>query len=279
MNLSSTFATVVVPTRDRPCALASCLGRLRAGTVPVEIIVVDDGSADAMGVESIATAAAATLVRSAGEGPAAARNAGALRAGGRTVLFLDDDCLPAPDWVELMCAAVARSPSGIVAGRTLAPADASAGVLASQVVIDHLMSEGLEPVSRALRFAPSCNLACSREAIGLLPFDEGFSIAGGEDREWSERARAARMEPRFAPDAVVVHRMAPGAGEFVARQYRYGRGAALLLAVGARPTTAIRGSRWRLIRRGLEIGPRVGALVALAQAITLAGFLRERLRT
>ena len=76
----------------------------------------------------------------------------------------------------------------------MAPQDAGAAVLASQVIIDHLLGASLDATATA-RFAPSCNLAVARDVFARLRFDERFPDAAGEDREWSARAVASGRRP------------------------------------------------------------------------------------
>jgi glycosyltransferase involved in cell wall biosynthesis len=78
--------SIVVPTIGRP-SLDALLDRLRpqldSAPVPVELIVVSDDRA---------------------AGPAATRNEGWRKAGYDWVVFLDDDVLPAPDWLTVLLA-------------------------------------------------------------------------------------------------------------------------------------------------------------------------------
>ena len=49
--------SIVVPTRDRPEALARCLGALASQDLDgIEVVVVDDGSRDRGAVEAVASA-------------------------------------------------------------------------------------------------------------------------------------------------------------------------------------------------------------------------------
>src|SRR5688500_20314953 len=83
--------SVVDPTRDRPGDLARCLRALAAqDPPPLEVIVVDDGSRDpaAAAAAAAASASGSRCIRLEGEGPAAARNAGAAAARGEVVCFL-----------------------------------------------------------------------------------------------------------------------------------------------------------------------------------------------
>ena len=97
------FVSVVVPTFNRPAALASCLDALARQDYPAdryEMIVVDDGSAptEAAAIAETATRHRVRLVRQENRGPAAARNAGVREAHGAYIAFTDDDCMPAPGW-------------------------------------------------------------------------------------------------------------------------------------------------------------------------------------
>jgi GT2 family glycosyltransferase len=92
-------ASVIVPTYDRPAALARTLAALRAMDVPqdqLEILVVDSGPL-AGGSEHVAEAHSARYSRRPDDGVSAARNQGASLASGELLLFVDDDIVVAPD--------------------------------------------------------------------------------------------------------------------------------------------------------------------------------------
>jgi glycosyltransferase involved in cell wall biosynthesis len=255
--------SVVVPTRDRPEALARCLAALaRQRGAELEVIVVDDGAEPAV-------APGARIVRAAGAGPAAARNLGARTAHGDVVCFTDDDCVPAPEWAQRLAAACANG--GAAAGTTLADPAASPAEAAAQLLTNSLMLSSREqtPEGVALRFAPTCNLACHATTLRALPFDESSAVAAGEDREWCARLRAAGVPLRHVPDAAVVHRPLLGMPGLVRQGLRYGHGAIGSEQAGA----ALAGAPFyrRLARASAEAGPRTAAYVALAQASVAAG--------
>ena len=268
--------SVVVPTRDRPASLARCLAALSDQRADgLDIVVVDDGSGDRAALEAALRALpAARCRRGAGGGPAAARNLGAEAAEGEIICFTDDDCEPAPGWAASLAAAA--SSSGIAAGRTVAPADAGPAVLASQLIIDQLLNASLDATSRT-RFAPTCNLAVTREVLSRLRFDERFPDAAGEDREWSARAVALGIRPRYEAAAVAVHRQLLGAAGFLRQQFRYGRGAARFRRFGPAGSRGLAppGFYAGLIRAGFARGPIVGALVIAAQVATAVGIVAE----
>jgi glycosyltransferase involved in cell wall biosynthesis len=281
--------SVVVPTRDRPWSLARCLDALAAQDADrLELVVVDDGSRDRGAVEAtVATAPGTRLLRTPGRGPGTARNLGARAARGDVVCFTDDDCEPDRGWVRRLAAA-ARGAGGIAGGRTVAPPGASAAVRASQAISAHLQLDSADGSQRRGRgrptdrprvtsFAPSCNLAVTRDVIAMLLFDESYPDAAGEDRDWCDRARAAGYAIAYEPDAVVVHRQRLGAAGFLRQQFRYGRGSARYRRGDPERRLAAPGFHGRLVRRGFRDGAVTGGLVLASQVATAAGVLAERI--
>jgi glycosyltransferase involved in cell wall biosynthesis len=268
--------SIVIPTRDRPDALRHCLGAITdGGGDRAEIVVVDDGSRDRGAVAAVVEQAGGRLIRTPGAGPAAARNVGARAARGEVVCFTDDDCEPGPGWaVTLAGGALAN---GAAAGRTVAPAGAGAAVVASQAIVEHLTLSSLDPASGRLGFAPTCNLAVTRETVDRLGFDESFPRAAGEDRDWSDRAAVAGVAPVYVPEAIVTHRQMLTPSGFLRQQHAYGRGAARYRAAAPGRRLARPGFYEALVRRGFDSGPAVGGLVVAAQVATAAGVAAERL--
>jgi glycosyltransferase involved in cell wall biosynthesis len=264
-------ATVVVPTRDRPRQLARCLwalGRQRRDLPSLEVVVVDDGSRDAAAVAAAAAGASVRLVRLERRGPSAARNVGARAALAPFVCFTDDDCEPAPGWVARLVARL-RAGADAVGGPTVNGNPRNRLGAASQLVANAPADEC---------FAPASNLACRVETLRRHPFDETYG-AGGEDREWFARLAAAGCALDFEPGAVVLHFQELSLGGFWRKHVRYGHGA-------YRFRRAHRGGRLEpagfyagLLRDGFRRGPLLGALVALSQVATAAGFARAAARS
>lgn len=94
--------SVVIPTRDHSGLLERTLASLSRQRFPrgrYEVVAVDDGSTDETpGVlRRWARRLPLRSLRQPGRGPAAARNRGVLAARAGLILFLDDDCLAAPE--------------------------------------------------------------------------------------------------------------------------------------------------------------------------------------
>jgi glycosyltransferase involved in cell wall biosynthesis len=219
---------VVVPTRDRLASLAVALEALRgqreAG--PFETVVVDDLSTDGTGdfLAGLAARGDVVHVRGAGRGPAAARNAGIARARGELIAFTDDDCEVGADWVIRLRARLLETGAGAVGGRVVAASDASRPARISQAITNGV-AQVLNSDGEAA-FLTTNNVAYRADAlreVGL--FDEGFTGAGGEERELHERLRARGLRLVYDAGIVVTHRPRMGWRGFVRQQAAYGRGA------------------------------------------------------
>jgi glycosyltransferase involved in cell wall biosynthesis len=268
--------SVVVPTRDRPAQLAACLAALERQTSPhLEIVVVDDASRDARAVaDAVAAAPRARLVRGAGRGPAAARNAGVRAARAPVICFTDDDCEPVPGWAHALERRITAGPpaAAAAAGPTRNGRPGSVLANASQTIATHLAEATIDPATSRMRFAPTSNLACRTEVCRAIPFDERYPLAAGEDRDWCARLISAGHALVFEPAALVRHHQELSPAGFWRQQLRYGRGAyrfrsdhGTLLRLEAPRFYA------GLLGRGLAHGPRAGALVCVAQAATALG--------
>jgi glycosyltransferase involved in cell wall biosynthesis len=118
--------TVCICTRDRPQYVRDCLNGLRRQTVPRDrfaILLVDSASSAPATADlgALATQHGARLVRLKQPGISLARNAGAWAARTQFIAYIDDDAIPAPDWVEAILEAIAqpgRRPA-LIGGRIL----------------------------------------------------------------------------------------------------------------------------------------------------------------
>jgi glycosyltransferase involved in cell wall biosynthesis len=266
------FISVVVPTRNRPLALSRCLDALAAQTLAdrLEVIVVDDGSlADDEVASIVARHHGARLIRRGSGGPAAARNAGALDAGGAFLCFTDDDCEPQRDWVEHLVERLQRG-ADAAAGTTLS----HGGVLAAASEITaHAPAAAQPPDGSDLAFAPSNNLACTKAAFEATPFDESYPDAAGEDREWCARLTAAGYVLHAEPKARITHHQELTLGRFLRQQARYGRGAFRFRRMDERRPLEPAGFYKALLRQAFADSLSVGLLVSIAQAATATGFV------
>jgi glycosyltransferase involved in cell wall biosynthesis len=119
--------TVIVPARDAAATIGRTLAGLEAqrGAGDFEVLVVDDGSRDATAELARRSPVVSEVLDGGGGGPARARNAGAARARGERLAFLDSDCEPTPGWLEAGTGAL--DAAELVQGQVLPAPDAPLG--------------------------------------------------------------------------------------------------------------------------------------------------------
>ncbi|PNG24721.1 glycosyltransferase family 2 protein [Methylocella silvestris] len=115
-------ASVIVRSRNESARLRLTLASLACQSEPAEIVVVNDGSTDETDAVLHAASIETPLVRIDHEqalGRSLAANAGAQRASGDILIFLDGDTLAAPDFVERHLAAHSKRGGVVARGETL----------------------------------------------------------------------------------------------------------------------------------------------------------------
>jgi glycosyltransferase involved in cell wall biosynthesis len=118
--------TVCICTHDRPRYVRDCLDGLRRQTVPRDrftVLLVDSASSPVAAAElaGLAIEQDVRLIRLDQLGVSLARNAGAWAARTQFIAYIDDDAIPAPDWVETILEAISqpgRRPA-LIGGRIL----------------------------------------------------------------------------------------------------------------------------------------------------------------
>jgi GT2 family glycosyltransferase len=230
--------SVIVPTRNRPAALARCLESLSCLDFPhnsFEVIVVDDGSEPAYPeiVAALDHAFDVAYVGISHAGPATARNVGVRASTGRRLAFIDDDCAAEPAWLSALSDSLDAEPDSVVGGKVVNALTGNRYSRASQNLQRFLYSWYHEERRGSLRFFTSNNLATARSTFDRIGgFDESFPFAS-EDREWCDRALSEGRELVYAPHAVVQHSHDLTLGSFLQQHFRYGQGARRFHAVRA----------------------------------------------
>lgn len=114
-------ATVVIRSKDEADRLRLTLASLACQSEPAQVVVVNDGSSDhtAQVLEEAARdLELVTVHHAAPEGRSAAANAGAARASGEIVIFLDGDTLAEPEFVARHMALHRERNNLVVRGET-----------------------------------------------------------------------------------------------------------------------------------------------------------------
>lgn len=221
--------SVVVPTHRRPAKLARCLEALAAADYPcdrLEVVVVEDGG-PASELDGLRRRDFGPLrvvwLDQPHAGPAAARNRGARHARHRLLAFTDDDCRPRPGWIAGLVEGLEATPGAVAGGHTVNALGSNSYSSASQALVTYITAYGLRHGSP---FFASNNIALEREDFARLGgFDETFRLAGGEDRDFSDRCAKLGMPFVHRPDAIVEHEHDLSLRSFWRQHYCYGHGA------------------------------------------------------
>lgn len=97
--------SVVIPTYNKKDFLEITLSALGLQTYPrdkYEVVIINDGSTDGTDpfVPSLKVPYQINYTRQENRGRSAARNSGIEKAEGKTIIFIDDDCVPTPTFIE-----------------------------------------------------------------------------------------------------------------------------------------------------------------------------------
>ena len=222
--------SIVIPTHSRPAQLTNCLDALvKQDYEPArfEVIVVDDGGDVDLTdlVNNYRRSLNLTLLRQRNGGPASARNTGAAQSCGELLAFTDDDCIPAPNWLNELGAAIGDNLRTLAGGTTKNLLKKNFFSEASQALVDYLF-EYYATSHTEMRFFTSNNMICRREDFNAVGgFSLAFKTAAAEDREFCNRWLVTGNSLVHARDAVVFHAHELSAGKFWHQHFNYGRGA------------------------------------------------------
>jgi GT2 family glycosyltransferase len=195
--------SVVIPTYRRRDLLAACLEHLSPGAQTLspdsfEVVVTDD---DGDSGTRVYLAENFPWVRhnfGPQKGPACNRNSGARAANGEWLLFLDDDCLPQPDFLAAYVKAIQQHPDySVFEGQTVADRPRK-----------RLDEEA--PINDRGGYLWSCNFAVKRKVFfDIGGFCELYPYACMEDVDFREQLKARSIPFLFLPEATVIHPWRP----------------------------------------------------------------------
>jgi GT2 family glycosyltransferase len=224
--------SAVIATYKRAALLQGTLEALAVQKVPDsvnwEIVVVDNHSLDE--TAAVVTAFSKTTTIPVGyvleprQGLSHARNRGIKEARGSIIAFIDDDVLPASDWIAQVGAAIDRWNAHGIGGRILPRWEAPPPpwLTERQHLMDRLaiMEVGESCVlSLPLKGRPQvwgANMAFRREVFEKVGgFDPGRGIVGtklfrGEEVELVHRALEHGLRIVYDPAVTVMHRIGQG---------------------------------------------------------------------
>jgi hypothetical protein len=198
--------SVVVPSHDRPLRLRWLLNALEEQTLAPdrwELVVghssVGEETEQLLQTHPLTRKVSVRSVWLRGEKapPGRNRNAALRVARGELIAFTDDDCRPAPDWLERALDAARRHPGAIVQGATAPDYD-------EMKIVEFAPWFHTRSIRPPQPWAQACNIVYPRSVVeraGGFPEE----MLGGEDTALAEAARALGVEYVGAPDVIVSH--------------------------------------------------------------------------
>jgi GT2 family glycosyltransferase len=201
--------SVIIPTHNRSEALGMTLSRLRRQRVSEawDVIVVNNRCTDDTDdlVRRQPFPVPLRLMHEETPGAAAARNAGVAAARGDYLLFIDNDILVGPDFVQRHLDALTAHPGCWIVGQISALPEHEAtpfGRYRKTLSPPVPPGQGLSEASGLT----GANFSMPRPDMALLGgFDERFDVASHEDLELAVRARKAGIRILFAPGIIGFH--------------------------------------------------------------------------
>lgn len=198
---------VIIPAFENPGELTACLRSIAAGDCrPSEVIIVDDCSqADAAQIEECCRQYGARYLRlAANQGPAAARNAGALASSAEILLFLDSDVTVHPGTIANLLDRLAGRPElSAIFGAYDAEPTAPGAVSRFRNLLHHYVH--LQSAGPAGTFWAGCG-AIRRSAFFCVGgFSEYYRRPSIEDVELGHRLHASGFAISLDPSLQVTH--------------------------------------------------------------------------
>jgi GT2 family glycosyltransferase len=175
---------IIIPHYNDVTRLGRCLAALAGNDLAgCEVLVVDNGSTEPLDAVQAAFPAI-RFVTEREKGAAAARNRGVAETAAPRLMFIDADCVPAPDWVRAGRAVMDRA--DLVGGR-VEVFDETAPPRSGAEAFEAVFAFDFRHYIEVQGFSGTGNLVTRRDVFeDVGPFRGGVS----EDRDWSFRATA-----------------------------------------------------------------------------------------
>ena len=209
--------SIVIPLFDKAEYTRKCVEALARTVDPgesVEIVLVDNGSTDGTGEFLSSLGGDIVIVRNTKNlGFATACNQGARVSRGRNIVFLNNDTVPRPGWLQALLDAAKEEDAAICGARLVYPDGRiqHAGVAFDESGIGYHIFNGLSkdhPAVTKRRRLQAVTAACMLVRRDLFDelggFDEGYRN-GFEDVDFCLRAREKGCRTLYVPESVVVH--------------------------------------------------------------------------
>lgn len=274
---------VAIPTFHRPQGLRDALAEVGAQAAALDpdlaevTVMVVDNDAEGSG-RAVAEELGVLYVVEPQPGIAAVRNRSVAEAADQdAIVFLDDDEVPSPGWLEALLRRFVESGADGVAGKVLTPFPDG---VPEWVLVSGAFRRPVRADGQDMREAATNNLVLDLHAVRRsgLEFDERFGLSGGSDSLFTRSFTRWGARLVWAEDAVVVEREDPERftrAWVLKRTFRFGNTAARVDVVLARSGVERAVARARMVALG-SVRVVIGTGRALVGRVT--GSLAHRAR-
>jgi glycosyltransferase involved in cell wall biosynthesis len=206
---STLTVAVVICTRNRPQVLRECLcGVARLDLRPDEILVVDNTSGNKE-TEDVSREFGARYIFEPIEGLSRTRNRGLAECETDIVAFLDDDAVPAHDWLSILLEPFADERTGASTGRVVTPTTVNVGKLEVPRILSNQDPHWFE-IAAFGGMGLGSNMALRKSAcVSPAMFDvrlgRGAPFQIGEESYAFARLLSDGYKGAYLPSAVVFH--------------------------------------------------------------------------
>ncbi len=201
--------TVVICTRNRPGYLKECLrGVARLDPRPDQVLVVDNTQGDKE-AEDVTREFRARYTFEPIQGLSRTRNRGLAESDTDIVAFLDDDAVPAPDWLGILMEPFADDKTAASTGRVVTPTSNGASQLECPRILSNQDPHWFE-IATFGGMGLGSNMALRKSAcIAPTMFDvrlgRGAPFQIGEESYALARLLSDGYKAAYLPSAVVLH--------------------------------------------------------------------------
>lgn len=205
---------IIIPHYNDVARLGRCLAALMENDLAgCEILVVDNGSTQSL-AELRAAFPAVRFVTETERGAAAARNRGVAETTAPLLMFIDADCVAAPDWVSVGRAVAGKA--DLIGGR-VEVFDETPPPRSGAEAFEAVFAFDFRQYIEVQGFSGTGNLITRREVFeDVGPFRGGVS----EDRDWSFRATAKGYRLTYEDGLRVGH---PSRADWAALRHKWRR--------------------------------------------------------
>jgi len=209
--------TIIVPMYGKPLLTYTCLKSVHASTAPgtFEVIVVDDASPE-IAANTLSPVTGVRFVRNQSNlGFVGSCNKAAALGRGSTLVFLNNDTIVTPGWLEALTGVLRDDPeAGLVGAKLIYPdgrlQEAGGIIWRDGSAWNYGRGDDPDrPEYNYLREVDYCSGACIAVDHALFDsiggFDTRFAPAYGEDSDLAFAVRRAGRKVLYQPLATVVH--------------------------------------------------------------------------